>query len=607
MIHTVHHPGIRCIILLLIACFILTAFAPAVTAEPLPSNRHIFIAPVNGVMYDWDGTTFGGPSGTYYIKADGGGLNEMHLSTNPSSPYGQVTANDAQSGTFWVTNTGGRGFDNDIILLVSVRGPIPDDFSVHVRSSGYIWTPAPAGYYQPTLNLSELQYVSGGVDSTFGKADFTYGPQTWKPGPGTLGSPSLPLYYGQDRSDPATEEYLMFIDLRVGNIAGAGGNSQPPDGPLVDKGGAKVEFSFSGLTTHASFNAYGWCSAANQGQGISWTNQVTGSGASGYSVAGVPTPTPTESPTPTPTPTQTPTATPTPTPTETVVPTETATPTAIPTVTTTAAPSVTTTPSPSAVPTETPTSTASPTTTGTTTGTTTTTVPPSGTTTATTGTTAALTTAPTTSTSQTVPTKLTTVAATSSPTAVVTALSSPTVPTASLTTGIATIPATGGAATAPATVPATQGPSDGSQQPPAGSAPRDVEDYTGVTTATTAPTTRTATPTATPAGTPIMNQTLPTTIPTTLPYLDIGNLQEYSPLKVQSQGQSQNGDQGGNQAGGLLQSLGSSDLTLLLLILIGVLLVFLLLAGFLVIVLLLALIAVVGYLFLKRNERTGEA
>jgi type IV secretory pathway VirB6-like protein len=104
-----------------------------------------------------------------------------------------------------------------------------------------------------------------------------------------------------------------------------------------------------------------------------------------------------------------------------------------------------------------------------------------------------------------------------------------------------------------------------------------------------------------------MNQTLPTTIPTTLPYLDIGNLQEYSPLKVQSQGQSQNGDQGGNQAGGLLQSLGSSDLTLLLLILIGVLLVFLLLAGFLVIVLLLALIAVVGYLFLKRNERTGEA
>lgn len=248
---------------------------------PLPAPRHIFITPANGVKYNLDGATFGGPNNTYYIKAEGGGLNELHLTNDANAPSGQITTSSSQSGTFYVTNTGGRGFDDDIILLVSVKGPIPDDFAIHVKSSGYTWTPNTVANAAPTA----YQYVTGTVDETFTKADFIYGPQTWKPGPGDLVIPSLPLYYGQNINDATTGEYLMFIDLKAGNLY----PSKVP-GATIDKGGVKVEFSLSNMDTHASFNAYGWCLNANQGQGISWTNKLTVNdpGASGYSVIGKP-------------------------------------------------------------------------------------------------------------------------------------------------------------------------------------------------------------------------------------------------------------------------------------------------------------------------------
>ncbi len=255
---------------------------PAVTAEPLPDIRHIFIGVANddGVKYDLDGPVYGGPNNTYYIKADGGGLNELHISDDVSQANGQVSTVTSQSGTFYVTNTGGRGFDDDIVILLAVNGTIPDDFSVHIKTSGYNWTTSSVVNQLP----ADFTYVEGAVDETFTKADFIYGPQTWKPGPGTLGVPSMPLYFGQDISDTTNTFQLMFIDLKVGNMY----PSKFSGVTLEDNGAAKVEFSFTNLTTLATFNGYGWCLAANQGQGISWTNRMDDPGASGFSVVGVP-------------------------------------------------------------------------------------------------------------------------------------------------------------------------------------------------------------------------------------------------------------------------------------------------------------------------------
>jgi len=262
-------------IILLLAAVVFTVSATA----PLPAPRHIFINVANdaGVKYNYDGARYGGPDNTYYVKADGGGLNELHITNDQEVTFGQVTTANDLSGVFYLTNTGGRGYDNIIVLLVSVKGPIPDDFALHIHSSGYNWTPAPPGAYSPTL--SDYYHVDGAIDEVFTKSDFIYGPQTWKPGPGDPVIPSLPLYFGQDISNASTQQYLMFVDLYVGNIR----NSS-----LIDGGAVKVEYSFTNMTTFASFNGYGWCSAANQDEGISWTNQVIGLTASGYSVEYVP-------------------------------------------------------------------------------------------------------------------------------------------------------------------------------------------------------------------------------------------------------------------------------------------------------------------------------
>ena len=245
----------------------------------LPSNRHIFINVSNdeGVKYNNDSAYYIGPNGTYYILAEGGGLNQLHVTNSTDNVYGQVTVINAtstsSSGVFYVTTTGGRGYNDDIILLLSVKGPISDNFSVTIISSGYNWTVTGA---KPTT----MNYVNGAVNETFTKSDFQYGPQIYKPGPGTLGTWSLPLYYGQNTSDASTAEYLMFIDLYVGNInTGA-----------IDNGATKVEYIFNNLNTTASFNPYAWTGGGKDGEGISWTTPTavnlpsTSAAPTGYSV-----------------------------------------------------------------------------------------------------------------------------------------------------------------------------------------------------------------------------------------------------------------------------------------------------------------------------------
>ena len=251
-------------------------------ANPLSSNRYIFInvSNDNGVRYNLDGSAFAGPNGTYYIKADGGGLNALHITNNSSVQSGQVSLivvnYNATSGSFYVTDTGGRGYTDDMILLVSVKGPIPDNFALNIVSSGYNYTATGSA---PTL----YQYVTGAVNETFTKKDFLYGPQTAKPGPGTLGVWSLPLYYGQNISDSSTAEYLMFIDLNLGTIRNSA---------LTDGGAVKVDYSFTNMNSSISFNVYGWAMAANTGAGISWTQATSGASASGYTVNYVPPPAP---------------------------------------------------------------------------------------------------------------------------------------------------------------------------------------------------------------------------------------------------------------------------------------------------------------------------
>ena len=265
----------------------IACFQSAYGAELLPNNRHIFISAANdgGIKYNFDYLAYGTSSNTgqYYIRADGGGLNSMHITTDPAIPLGQVTsldtASSSPSGTFYITDTGGRGFTDNIILLLSVKGPINDNFSVTITSNGYTWTPNPVANAAPT----GISYVTNALNESFTSTDFIYGPHVAKPGPGGDGiTPnwSLPLYYGQNISDPDTAEYLMFIDLRAGTLI----SSTPHVTNPIDNGSIRVDYSFNNLYANASFNLYGWMLNSNQGEGINWANATSGTGASGYTI-----------------------------------------------------------------------------------------------------------------------------------------------------------------------------------------------------------------------------------------------------------------------------------------------------------------------------------
>ncbi len=259
-----------------LACLSLLSAATqlAQAYDQLPTNRdvHVTVANDAGALYG------SGADDSYWINAPGGGLNQLHIADSgaASNLSGQVTtqtiSSSSTSGSFWVTTTGGRGYNDDVVLAFSMIGPVSSDFSLTVKSSGYQWT---AGTSLPT----SLTYVTGAVDETFTAADFRYGPNAAKPGPGN--GWTLPFWSGEDINDPANQQVMMFIDLNLGNTS---------DRSAIDAGSTKVEFQVTGLyDTHASFNAYAFAMAANIADAsINWTNRVSTNtadvGQSGYSI-----------------------------------------------------------------------------------------------------------------------------------------------------------------------------------------------------------------------------------------------------------------------------------------------------------------------------------
>jgi len=237
----------------------------------LPNYTGIFVRAANPEGIRWNANL----NGTYYINPNGGGLNAVHISTDPTVNAGQVTESRNLSGTFYATESGGRGYQDEVVLMLAVNGTLPDDFSVHIRTSGYTWMPNVTANTAPPSGAYTYQAIA--LDETFTKKDFCYGPQNWKP----QGANAIyPIFYGEDLTSPVNENQLMFIDTRAGVL----GPNHADYASLTDKGAVKVEYSFNNLSGYAAFNIYAWNNATTQGQGMGWTNRVSGDGSSGYSV-----------------------------------------------------------------------------------------------------------------------------------------------------------------------------------------------------------------------------------------------------------------------------------------------------------------------------------
>jgi PKD repeat protein len=258
----------------LIAIIILTGIAVAAT---IPDYNNVYITVANdaGVKYN----AFG--NNTYNIRFEGidRGLNALHISTNPVLNFGQVTTTGSQSGTFYATDSGGKGYEDEILLMVAVNGTIPNDFSLRVTSDGYTWTPNTASNTAP--DLSTVMYQPVALDETFTGDDFIYGPQIWKPTGNGFG---YPIFYGQDMTDTTNTFKLMFVDLKSGVLR--------PNTSLVNQGAVRINYSFQHLGSFAAFSVYGYCKDSNNGDNmIAWSNALLEPKAlSGYSVIGAASP-----------------------------------------------------------------------------------------------------------------------------------------------------------------------------------------------------------------------------------------------------------------------------------------------------------------------------
>jgi len=261
--------------------FVAIAVIP-VAASVWPNYQQIYVKPENGIRFDKVG------NGTYYFKLTGGGLNALHISNDPiNATFGQVTTTTSTTGHFWMTDTGGRGFDDDAILLVGVNGTPDTAFKVHITSSGYTW--APTGVVNQLPAIGDISYTTSAVNNAqFTTTNFTEFSGSdvntyWRPSTSSY----YPVVSGEKMTDSLNDFKFIPIDLKVG-IIGTNANSTY-NGSLTDHGAARIDYVIEGMPLDGivAFNAYAWCNQSNQLQGVSWTNAVNkstdGPGSNTYS------------------------------------------------------------------------------------------------------------------------------------------------------------------------------------------------------------------------------------------------------------------------------------------------------------------------------------
>ena len=277
----------RHVISLALVCVMIFTLCGSVSADVISSNADVNLTVANdaGARFN-DNENVTGENNTYNFfnsssQSETQGQNALHITTSNTSDYGSVNFTTTQSGTIYLSDTGGRGWDDNGILMIAVNGTIPDNFKIHITASGYQWTPVS---YIDHPTPDNLTYVPVTVNETFTKDDFLYGPQTWRPCPAYNSS----IYEGQDVSNSSNTFHIMFVDLWAG-LFGNNTRNLYPDTTFIDNGMIKIQYAIENLQDGSmlAFGAYAYCKDSKQGTGIRWVNRVGSTGASGYYINGV--------------------------------------------------------------------------------------------------------------------------------------------------------------------------------------------------------------------------------------------------------------------------------------------------------------------------------
>jgi hypothetical protein len=273
-------PGLTLVLAVFICISVAAGIVSAASLIPSYNYSNLTVANSNGTRFhDYNATAYNFFNGT-------GGVNTPYITPSNTSTSGNVTFTNATSGTFYIGDDGGRGWEDDGILMIAVNGTLPNNFSVNITSSGYVWTPVLTGSY-PDYNGTMQNYTT--IRNSFSKTSFTGSTgytSTWKPAPGA----NYPIYENENMSN-TTNFSIIFADLYVG-IIGQNTLSSPgwSGNPVINNGRIQVNYTVSNLPKGSlmAFDAYAFCRSSNAGDGIRWTNAVNTPGnktaTSGYYV-----------------------------------------------------------------------------------------------------------------------------------------------------------------------------------------------------------------------------------------------------------------------------------------------------------------------------------
>ena len=201
--------------------------------------------------------------GTYFFNIGNnmynGGQNAIHISDSYLTADGTITVSDSPTGTFYVTDTGGKGYEDEAILLIAVQeNELSEDFSIDLAVEGYRFLDHAANVaptadevgdfnseaYAATLNASDFLTYDGALVS-----------QAWKPSTGSAGDVNMKFFDGQDLAGPKYN--LILVDLNTSIV----GRNAAYQTTLTNYGNPKVTYTIHGYSGgNVSFAPYAYVS-----------------------------------------------------------------------------------------------------------------------------------------------------------------------------------------------------------------------------------------------------------------------------------------------------------------------------------------------------------
>ncbi|MCK9630648.1 MAG: hypothetical protein M0R30_03300 [Methanoregula sp.] len=267
--------------------FVAAAVVPVAAVE-WPSNNKTFI-PVNDIRFD----NFS--DGTYYfnlsIMTTDASAKAIHITDSPTNfPGGVYTKTTVGPDTFYVSDTGGRGGQDDIILMVAINSTNQTDinnFGINITTNGYQWIPQSGGI--PDEVDPEADYVNPLNAKPYNSGHYLTGSdiqQDWKFAPQT----DYPIYNGQIMSSEQKFK-MILIDTKVGTINGTWYNETYTPQALENNGFTKITYEITSNPSSdalIAFNVYAWNEQAAQApNAVNWINKVlstSGTAPSGWKV-----------------------------------------------------------------------------------------------------------------------------------------------------------------------------------------------------------------------------------------------------------------------------------------------------------------------------------